>query len=136
MSSHHFVHPAQFSVGASRYLKQALLVGHGLALIACLLSVLPWPGKLLLSLALPAHLYFAVKNADRQHVTIRYLEGSGWHIDDKQVMILPSTVLTPFAVWLHFTSQSARKRGLLIVKDTMPDAEFRQLIVKLKISAA
>lgn len=136
MSSHHFIHPAQFSVGPSRYLKQALLAGHGLALTACLLSGLPWPGKLLLILALPVHLYFAVKDADRQSVLIRYLEGSGWQIDDEPVTVLPSTVLTPFAIWLHFKPQPARRRAFLIVKDAMPEAEFRRLTVKLKISAA
>lgn len=136
MSSHHFIYHAQFSVGSSRYLKQALLAGHGLALMACLLSALLWPGKLLLSLALPVHLYFTVKNADRQSVMIRYLEGSGWNIDGEPVIILPSTVLTPFAIWLHFKPQPARKRAFLIIKDAMPEAEFRRLIVKLKISAA
>jgi hypothetical protein len=133
--SHPTVHPAQFSVGSSRRLKYALLAGHGLALIACLISALSWPGKLLLSLTLPVHLFFAVRNIDRQHVTIRYQEGSGWHIDDKQVTILSSTVLTPFAVWLHFKPELARKNALLILKDAMPDTEFRRLIVKLKISA-
>lgn len=133
--SHPTVHPAQFSVGSSRRLKYALLAGHGLALIACLISALPWPGKLLLSLALPVHLFFAARNVDRQHVTIRYQEGSGWNIDDEQVTILPSTVLTPFAIWLHFKPQSARKKALLIVKDAMSESEFRRLIVKLKISA-
>jgi hypothetical protein len=131
----HIIQPAQFSVGSSLHLKYALLAGHGLALSACLISALTWPGKLLLSLALPVHLYFAVRNVDRQQVTIRYLEGSGWNINGEPVLMLPSTVVTPFAVWLHFKPELARKNALLIVKDAMPDPEFRQLIVKLKISA-
>jgi hypothetical protein len=133
--SHPSVHPAQFSVGSSRRLKYALLAGHGLALTACLISALPWPGKLLLGLALPCHLFFAARNVDRQQVTICYREGSGWNIDAEQVTILSSTVLTPFAVWLHFKPELARKNALLIMKDAMPDTEFRRLIVKLKISA-
>jgi hypothetical protein len=125
----------QFSIEPSRHLKYALYAGHGLALSACLISALPWPGKLLLSLALPVHLYFALRNVDRQHDTIRYQDGTGWNINDDPVLILPSTVVTPFAIWLHFRGQPARKKALLIMKDAMPDTEFRRLIVKLKISA-
>jgi hypothetical protein len=132
---HPSFHPAQFSVGPSRRLKYALLAAHGLALSACLISALPWPGKLLLSLALPAHLYFAVRHIGRHLVAIRYSEGAGWHLAEEQVIILPSTVLTPFAIWLHFKPPSARKKALLIVKDAMSDGEFRRLTVKLKISA-
>jgi hypothetical protein len=117
-------------------LQYALLAGHGLAMLACLISALPWPGKLLLALALPVHFYFAARNADRCQIAIGYLEGAGWLIDDEPVAILPSSVLTPFAIWLHYQPHSARKKALLIVKDAMPDAEFRRLIVKLKISAA
>jgi hypothetical protein len=71
----------RFSVGPSRRLKYALLAAYGLALSACLISALPWPGKLLLSLALPVHLYFAVKTVDRRPVEFRYTEGTGWHLD-------------------------------------------------------
>jgi hypothetical protein len=125
----------RFSVGPSRRLKFALLAAYGLALSACLISALPWPGKLLLSLALPVHLYFAVKTVDRRHVEIRYTEGTGWHLAEEQVSILPSTVLTPFAIWLHFKPQAGRKKAVLIVKDALSESEFRRLTVKLKISA-
>lgn len=136
MPHHHALHPARFSVGPSRRLQYALLAGHSLALAACLISALPWAAKLLLALALSVHFYFGERNADRRQVAIGYLEGSGWVIDDERVAILPSSVLTPFAIWLHYQPQSARKKALLIVKDAMPDAEFRRLTVKLKISAA
>jgi hypothetical protein len=136
LSHHHALHPARFSVGPSRRLKYALLAGHGLAMVACLISALPWPGKFLLCLMLPVHFYFASNNAGRRQVAIGYLESAGWVIDDEPVAILPSTVLTPFAIWLHYQPQSARKKALLIVKDAMPAAEFRRLTVKLKISAA
>lgn len=133
---HHSVYPARFSVGPSRRLKYALLAVHGLALTACLTSAFPWPGKLLLSLALPVYLFFTVRNIDRHPVAIRYTEGMGWNIAGEQATILPSTVLTPFAIWLHFKPQLARKKkALLIVKDAMADSEFRRLTVKLKISA-
>ncbi|EIC31079.1 MULTISPECIES: protein YgfX [Methylomicrobium] len=132
----HALHPARFAVGPSRRLQYALSAGHGLAMIACLISALPWPGKLLLSLVLPVHFYFAAREAGSRQVAIGYLEGSGWAIDDEPVAILPSSVLTPFAIWLHYEPRSTRKKALLIVKDAMPDAEFRRLTVKLKISAA
>lgn len=136
MSHHHAIYPARFSVGPSRRLQYALLAVHGLAMFACLISALPWPGKLLLTLALPVHFYFAARNADFRQAAIGYLESAGWVIDDEPVAILPSSVLTPFAIWLHYQPHSARKKALLIVKDAMPDAEFRLLTVKLKISAA
>ena len=124
-----------FSVTPSTRLKHVLIAAHGLALIACLISALPWLGKILLAMALPAHLYFGVSEICRQHETIRYHDGSGWSINDESVLILPSTVVTPFAIWLHFKPPGARKKAMLIVSDTMPDQDFRQFIVKLKISA-
>jgi len=117
-------------------LKYALVTAHALALGACLSSALPWPGKLLLGLALPIHLHFAVRKADRRHDTIRYHEAAGWNINDEAVRILPSTVVTPFAIWLHYQAPSARRQALLIVNDALPEPEFRRLLVKLKISAA
>lgn len=124
-----------FSVAPSLRLHYALVAAHGLALSTCLISALPWPGKLLLGLALPVHLYFAVRNSVVRQATIRYHDASGWNINDESVRILTSTVVTPFAIWLHFQPQGARKQALLIVNDAMPEHDFRQLIVKLKLSA-
>ena len=135
VSNPHSVPPAQFCVAPSMRLKYALIAAHALALIACLVSALPWLGKVLLVLALPAHLYLAVREVGLQHDTIRYHDASGWNINDEPVLVLPSTVLTTFAVWLHFKSQGARRKALLIVNDTMPEHDFRRLVVKLKISA-
>ncbi|MEC4747422.1 protein YgfX [Methylomicrobium sp. Wu6] len=135
MSNHHLAKPAQFLVEPSMRLKYALVAAHGLALSACLISALPWPGKILLGLVLPVHLYLAVREIDARHDAIRFHDGSGLHVNDEPVQLLPSTVVTPFAIWLHFQPQGTRKKTLLIVNDAMPEHEFRQLIVKLKISA-
>jgi len=135
VSNHHPVTSAQFLVEPSKRLKYALVAAHGLALSACLISALPWPGKTLLGLILSVHLYLDVREIDARHDAIRCHEGSGLHINDEPVLVLPSTVVTPLAIWLHFQPQGTRKKTLLIVNDAMPEHEFRQLIVKLKISA-
>jgi len=128
--------PVLFAVAPSLRLQYALIAAHGLALCACLISALPWPGKLLPGLALLIHLGFAVRDVNHRHDAIRYHAASGWNINDEAVLILPSTVVTPFAIWLRFKPEGARKRAILIVNDALPEHEFRRLIVKLKISTA
>jgi len=130
------IQPVLFAVAPSLRLQYALIAAHGLALGACLSNALPWPGKLLLGLALLIHLGFAVRDVNHRRDAIRYHAASGWNINDEAVLILPSTVVTPFAVWLHFKPEGARKKAILIVNDALPEHEFRRLIVKLKISAA
>ncbi|MGR8941512.1 MAG: protein YgfX [Gammaproteobacteria bacterium] len=136
MSDIRYAPPVQFALEPSGRLKTALIAAHGLALSAAWFSAAPLAGKVLLGLVIPVHLFLAVKNHHRQHHRIRYSTASGWNIDGEAVSILPSTVATPYAIWLHYQTLASAKKALLIVHDALPDAEFRRLIVKLKISAS
>lgn len=128
--------PTEFIIAPSQRLRQALIAAHAVALLAGLFSALPGFGKLLLVLAVCAHLVFAVRRAAVRRDTLRCLDASGWRVNEQAVLILPSTVLTPYAIWLHFKPEGARKQALLIVSDALPTAEFRRLTVKLKTSAS
>lgn len=126
--------PTEFILAPSRCLCHALIAAHAIALLAGLFSALPGAGKLLLVLVICAHLAFAVRRIAARRDTLRWLDASGWRVNEQAARILPSTVLTPYAIWLHFKPQGARKQALLIVSDALPAAEFRRLIVKLKTS--
>lgn len=75
---------------------------------------------------------------------LRYTTAFGWennHLNDHFdfIEILPSTVLTPFVVFLHYkikhNDQPKQKtKAVMILKDAMNNDDFRQLRVELKIS--
>lgn len=134
VSTGYYVPPVEFSLEPSGRLKIALITAHGLALSAAGISAAPLVVKFLLAVVISVHLFVAINKHWKQHHLIRYSTESGWEVDDEAVTIIASTVVTPFAIWLHYKSLTARKKALLIVHDAMPDPEFRQLIVKLKIS--
>ena len=136
MSGNRFAPPVQFSLEPSRRLCIALVVAHGLALSAAWLSAVMLPVKAILGLVIPVHLFFVLKRQSNTHHLIRYCSESGWDIDGEAVSIMPSTVLTPFAVWLHYKYHDSGSKALLILHDAMSETDFRRLIVKLKISSA
>ena len=136
MNGNRFAPPVQFSLEPSRRLNIALIAAHGLALSAAWLSAVMLPVKTVLGLVIPVHLFFVLKRQSNTHHLICYCSESGWDIDGESVSIMPSTVLTPFAVWLHYKDPNSGKKALLILHDAMSETDFRRLIVKLKISSA
>ncbi|TRW94738.1 protein YgfX [Candidatus Methylobacter oryzae] len=119
----------------SQRLKQLLVAMHALTLGASIVNALPVTVKLLLLIAICIHFYFSIKHLESEPYTIKHTDALGWEVsggsDFKPVQILDSTVITTFAIFLHFTGD-AHKRSLLILNDALSKDDYRRLIVRLK----
>lgn len=108
---------------------------HVLALGASIANALPITLKLVLLTGICIHLWFISKRLKDKQVKIKQSEALGWELSDgndfKAIQILNSTVITTFAIFLHFT-QNAHKQSLLILNDTLTEDDYRRLIVRLK----
>lgn len=107
---------------------------HVLALAASIANALPIAAKLTLSAGICLHFYFAVQALKNKQVKIKHTDASGWEVSDandfKSVQILNSTVITLFAIFLHFSDNA--KQSVLIVSDALSEDDYRRLIVRLK----
>jgi toxin CptA len=119
----------------SKRLKRLLVVMHMLALGSSLANALPIAVKLALLIGIWIHLCITVKRLKHEQYKIKHSEALGWEVSDgndfKQVLILNSTVITLFAIFLHF-NDTAYKQSVLIVNDALSEDDYRRLIVKLK----
>lgn len=119
----------------SNRLKQLLVVTHVLALGSSIANTLPVTVKLLLLIGICLHLFFVVNRLKSKQYNLKHSETSGWEIsggnDFKAVQILGSTVITVFAIFLHF-NQNGRRQSVLIVNDALTEDDYRRLIVRLK----
>lgn len=119
----------------SKRLKQLLVAVHVLALGSSIANALPIVVKLLLPIGICIHLYFIIKRLKDRRYSIKHTEISGWEISDgngfEQVQILDSTVITVFAIFLHF-HHKARRQSVLIVNDALTEDDYRRFIVRLK----
>jgi toxin CptA len=119
----------------SKKLKRLLVVMHLLALGSSIANTLPITVKLILLIGICIHLWFNLKRVKKQHYKIKHTEGSGWELADgndfETIEIIDSTVITTFAIFLHF-NKNAKKQSLLIPNDTLTEDDYRRLIVRLK----
>jgi toxin CptA len=122
-------------VKPSRRLNQLLVVMHALALASSLANALPIAVKLILLTGICLHFRFIVKRLKNERYKIKHSEALGWEIsgryDFEPVQILNSTVITTFAIFLHFNN-TALRQSLLIMHDALSEDEYRHLIVRLK----
>ncbi|MGZ4998475.1 MAG: protein YgfX [Methylobacter sp.] len=121
----------------SRRLKQLLVIMHLLALASSIANALPIVVKLALAIGIGLHLYFVFTRLKSDQYAIKHSEASGWEISDgnefRSIQILNSTVITLFAIFLHF-NKNAHKQSVLIVNDALSEDDYRRLIVRLKIT--
>ena len=119
----------------SQRLKQLLVVMHALALGASIANALPIAVKLLLLTGICIHFRFTIKGLEKKQYKIKHTEALAWEIADgndfKPIQVLNSTVITVFAVFLHFTDNT-HKQSVLIVNDALSEDDYRRLIVRLK----
>jgi predicted Kef-type K+ transport protein len=119
----------------SKRLMRLLVVMHALALGASIACALPITVKLALLAGIFMHFRFFVKRLKNEQYTIKHTEALGWEISDgndfEPVQILDSTVITIFAIFLHF-NDNAHKRSVLIANDALSEDDYRRLIVRLK----
>lgn len=123
---------------------------HLLALAACITAFLPLIGKCALSLAIAAHFWVILKRLKKNSYVIKYTQISGWEVaengDFAPVTILPSTVISPHALFLHIEIQPsnahiprihalfrrANRKAILVLADMLEADGYRCLIVKLR----
>ncbi len=114
---------------------QLLIVLHLLALGSSIANALPLVFKLVLLTGIFVHFWFILKGTEAMHYQLTHSEGSGWELTDdndiEAIEILNSTVITTFAIFLHF-KKNAKRQSLLILNDMLTEDEYRRLIVRLK----
>lgn len=127
-----------FTIGRSRWLRQAIDGLHLLSVSACWLNDLPIFLRLDLFLLVAAS-WFVQRNAcETGRIFLRYTVEEGWAVcfDGERylgVKIKPTTVTGSMLTILHVGADNC-SRALLIVKDAMAANDYRRLIVNLKIS--
>jgi hypothetical protein len=131
-----------FTLNRSRLLLMGLVILHVLALIAGMGNTLPVSVRLFLSVFILGHFvlcwqrYWVKADADG----LMYSDAAGWArmIGDvpMPIQILPSTILTPFLIIVHYQGLSSNVPNATWVcfMDALPQSAFRQLTVQLKIT--
>jgi len=141
--------PALFKLQPSERLNRINGLIHVLALGACISNALPIILKCAFVTVLSIHFWLLRRRIKKNQPIIKYSEASGWEIsqgDDvfETVNILPSTVITIAAIFLHTTGQDSDStsvfrakqiKTLLIVSDSLDEDQYRRFIVKLKTTA-
>lgn len=119
----------------SKRLKRLLVVMHVLALGSSIANALPFAVQLALLTGICLHLRFMIKRLKSGHYIVKQSEALGWEVSDgndfKSIQVLNSTVITIFAIFLHFTDNT-QKQSVLIVNDALSEDDYRRLIVRLK----
>lgn len=134
-----FQQSLHLQINPSQWKKRFIRILHLLALSAVLLASLTvWIKTLLiLCLAISGFIYSQRTAGHKNKVAVRYSDVSGWQIDVgngfEAIQIRPSTVITPWLIVLHYNVVS-RKFYLPIFCDALNTADFRKLIVQLKVS--
>ncbi|MDD5126321.1 protein YgfX [Methylovulum sp.] len=137
----------------SMRLKWLLGLVHLLALFACLSSFLPVISQFALTLMLAVHFRVTSARSKNNRHTINYSRASGWRIAKNDgvvaVEILPTTVITTYAVFLHVEIKGTdahissvapflrrkKRQSILIAADMLSDDDYRRLVVTLKTAA-
>jgi len=108
---------------------------HALALGSSIANTLPMTVKLALLTGICMHLRFVISRLKNEQYKIKHTEALGWEVsngnDFKSIQILNSTVVTLYAIFLHF-NKNAHKQSVLIVNDALSEDNYRRLIVRLK----
>jgi toxin CptA len=119
----------------SKRLKQLLIIIHVLTLASTLANALPVAVKLAILTGICLNFLFVINNLKGERYTIKHTEALGWEIADgngfESIQVLNSTVITVFAIFLHF-NKNAHKQSVLIMNDALSEDDYRRLVVRLK----
>ncbi len=125
--------PLRFCVNISKRLNWFLIVLHVWALLACVFNDLNVVLQVVLASLVVLH-FFYIKPV--KEIVLSHTD-AGWQMvaarELVDIVILPSTVISSFAVFLHF-KQDERFKTLLIMNDALSMEDYRLLIVRLKTS--
>ena len=129
--------PLRLKLKHSKRLTQLIIFMHGLALVACIMNSLPLLLKCVLLLAISGHFY--INRKIPKLYQLEYNE-TAWkiaeHEDFTAIEILPSTVISIFAIFLHFKTDNKPNNTLVIFNDALAKDDYRHLIVKLKTTVS
>lgn len=111
---------------------------HAVAFFAAMINNLAITYKLISVPLLLVSLFYYLKHSNQQFI-IRHKLLSGWEIAFIEnhfitTEILPSTVISPYLIVLHYKQENQKKRTALICKDALHKDEYRKLVVELKIA--
>lgn len=129
-----------FVISRSPKLLWAIHLLHGLAILACWLNALETIGQIMLSAVLLAFWGWQYKQLrNRRAIQLRYSPSDGWAISTagqeyQAITFKPTSVINKLLIVLHYTDINRHFKTLLIVNDSMPDQDYRRLLVLLKIS--
>jgi hypothetical protein len=119
----------------SKKIRHLLIVIHVLALGAGIANTLPFVLKLGIAALIGLNFRLNFHRLKIERRKIKYTEKLGWEISDgddfETVEILKSSVITATFIFL----QMQDKPTVLIASDALSEDDYRQLIVKLKITA-
>jgi fucose permease len=118
----------------SKNLQRLIIVIHVIALSAGIVNSLPMVVKLTLAALIGLNFKINFPQSKIEQRKIRYTENLGWEISDGgdfvAVAILKSTVVTTVFIFL----QMHNKPTILIANDALREDDYRQLIVKLRMT--
>jgi hypothetical protein len=118
----------------SKKLQRLLIAIHLTALAASAVNTLPLAVKLATAILIGLNFKINFPSLKNEQHKIRYTEKQGWEIsegdDFEAADILKSTIVTTFFIFL----QIQNKPTILIANDALSEDDYRQLIVKLKIT--
>lgn len=130
--------PVQWRISPSRRLRQLVLCLHLLALFACWSSAIPVAIKILLTLVMIITAYRCYREPAAPVYRLRYSQTFGWELAEDGaafdlITLLPSTVVSQYLTVIHFATETQRRQSLVVVKDSLTQEQYRQLIVKLRV---
>jgi len=135
MPTNKYQSPLRLEIGDSKRLTILMGLIHALALLASVMNSLPIMLKCVLLITVSSHFYVQRKQLKTKHTIIEHNE-TGWKLAEgdsfEEIQILPSTVISIFAIFLHFKIDNNSKQTLVIVSDTLAEDDYRCLIVRLK----
>jgi hypothetical protein len=130
--------PLQLELKCSKRLIKLMIFIYTLALVAGVLNSLPALVKLALLTTIAIHGYFTVKQLNTQQYCLEHTE-TGWRLaignEFVDIEILPSTVISIVAIFLHVKIENNPKQTLVIFSDALAEDDYRCLIVRLKTTA-
>jgi hypothetical protein len=129
--------PLRLTLNESKHFVHLIACIHTLALVASLLNNLPISLKGLLLLAITCHYYIYSTRQKAKHYRLEYNE-IGWQLAENDefltIEILPSTVVSRMAIFLHYKTEHKPINALVIFNDALVADDYRYLITKLKIT--
>ncbi|MDO8940100.1 MAG: hypothetical protein Q7U98_13160 [Methylicorpusculum sp.] len=134
-----FQQSLHLQINPSQWKKRFIRILHLLALSAVFLASLSiWiKALLILCLVVSNFIYSQRATGHKNKAAVRYSDANGWQIDVgsgfELIQICPSTVITPWLIVLHY-SLANRKHYVPIFCDALETADFRKLLVLLKVN--